>query len=105
MLSKREIGFTTDSDQVAPLPANVQFADLAQLARPDHSPPSLSCERTGRPKQKRLIVPLHQLEGDTLGPLEEPQLSADVVHLVAQHDNAMSYEVRGGRLDVVDAER
>src|SRR5437899_369442 len=33
------------------------------------------------------------------------QLSADVVHLVAQHGYAVGHEVRGGRLNVVDAER
>ena len=49
--------------------------------------------------------PLHQLEGDALRALEEPQLSADVIHLVAQHGYAIGHEVRGGRLDVVDAER
>src|SRR5438876_8189511 len=51
------------------------------------------------------VVPLHQLEGDALGTLDEPQLSADVVHLVAQHGYAVGHEVRGGRLNVVDAER
>src|SRR3982750_1627051 len=56
-------------------------------------------------RQKRLIVPLYQLEGDALGTLEEPQLSADVVHFVAQHGYAVGHQVRGGRLNVVDAER
>ena len=56
-------------------------------------------------REKPLIVPLYQLEGNALGTLEEPQLSADVVHLVAQHGYAVGHEVRGGRLDVVDAER
>jgi hypothetical protein len=51
------------------------------------------------------VVPLHQLEGDALGPLEEPQLSADVVHFVAQHGYAVGDEVRGGGLNVVDPER
>jgi hypothetical protein len=59
----------------------------------------------GRPRRKRLIVPLYQLEGDALGTLEEPQLPADVVHLVAQHGYAAGDEVRGGRLNVVDAGR
>jgi len=48
---------------------------------------------------------LYQLEGDALGTLEEPQLSADVVHLVAQHGYAVGHEVRCGRLNVVNAER
>ena len=60
--------------------------------------------RAGRLRQKRLIVPLDQLESDPLGTLEEPQLSADVVHLVAQHGYAVGDEVRSGRLNVVDAE-
>ena len=47
---------------------------------------------------------MYQLDGDALGTLEEPQLSADVVHLVAQHGYAVGHEVRGGRLNVVDAE-
>src|SRR5262245_19602922 len=51
------------------------------------------------------VVPLYQFEGDALGTLEEPQLSADVVHLVAQHGYAVGHEVRGGRLNVIDAER
>src|SRR5207245_4563162 len=55
--------------------------------------------------ENALVVPLYQLEGDALGTLEEPQLSADVVHLVAQHGYAVGHEVRGGRLNVVDAER
>ena len=45
-----------------------------------------------------------QLEGDALGTLEEPQLSADVVHLVAQHRHAIGNEVCGSRLNVVNAE-
>jgi hypothetical protein len=61
--------------------------------------------RAGRLRQKRLIVPLDQFESDPLGTLEEPQLSADVVHLVAQHGYAVGDEVRSGRLNVVDAER
>src|ERR1700750_2890911 len=63
------------------------------------------CRSMRRPRQERLIVPLDQLEGNALGTLEEPQLSADVVHLVAQHGYAVGHEVRGGRLNVVDAER
>src|SRR4029079_11064569 len=59
--------------------------------------------RSKRPA--RSVVPLHQLDGDALGTLEEPQLSADVVHLVAQHGYAVGHEVRGGRLNIVDAER
>lgn len=51
-----------------------------------------------------LIRPLHQLEGDVLGTLEQPQLSADVVHLIAQHGYAIGHEARGLCLDVVDAE-
>ena len=47
--------------------------------------------RAGRPRQKRLIVPLDQLESDSLGTLEGPQLSADVVHLVAQHGYAVGH--------------
>ena len=50
-------------------------------------------------------VPLYQFDCDALGPFEEPQLSADVVHLVAQHGYAVGHEARGGRLDVVDAKR
>ena len=50
-------------------------------------------------------VPLYQFDRDALGSFEEPQLSADVVHLVAQHGYAVGHEVRGGRLNVVDAER
>ena len=50
-------------------------------------------------------VPLYQFDCDAFGPFEEPQLSADVVHLVAQHGYAVGHEARGGRLDVVDAER
>src|SRR5262249_8678341 len=52
-----------------------------------------------------LAIPLHQFEGDALGTLEEPQRSADVVHLVAQHGYAVGHEVCGGRLNVVNAKR
>ena len=51
-----------------------------------------------------LAVPLYQLDGDALGTLEEPQLSVDVVHLVAEHRHAISHEVCSGCLKVVDAE-
>ena len=49
-------------------------------------------------------VALHQFKGDALGTLEQPQLSVDVVHLVAEHRDAVGCQVRGGRLDVGDAE-
>jgi hypothetical protein len=63
----------------------------------------------GRPlvgglSQNRLSRPLYQFEGNALRTLEKAQLSADVVHFVAQHGYAVGHEVRGGCLDIVDAE-
>ena len=71
----------------------------------DAYPLDLGKQWTLEIREKPLIVPLYQLEGNALGTLEEPQLSADVVHLVAQHGYAVGHEMRGGRLNVVDAER
>ena len=50
------------------------------------------------------VDPLDELEGDSLGTLEEPQPPADVVHLVAEHLHPVGNQVLGDRLDVVDAE-
>ena len=51
------------------------------------------------------VDPLHELEGDPFRAFEEAQPPADVVHLVAEHGHAVGDQVRGHRLDVVDAER
>lgn len=39
---------------------------------------------------ERLFGPLYQLDGDAFGTLEEPQLSAEVLHLVAEHCYALA---------------
>src|SRR4249920_2259482 len=46
--------------------------------------------------------PLHELERYPFGALEEAELPADVVHLVAEHLHAVGDEVRRHRGDVVD---
>src|SRR5262249_23948683 len=50
------------------------------------------------------VDPLHQFEGDPLGPFEESDSPADVVHLIAEHLHAVGHQMAGGRADIVDAE-
>ncbi len=62
----------------------------------------------GEPRSARGVIgidPLHQLEGDAFGAFEEAQPPADVVHLLAQHGDAVGLEMGRDGGDVVHPER
>ena len=58
--------------------------------------PSVCCAVLG------VVYPFHQLERDPFGALEEAEPPADVVHLLAEHRDAVRFEMGGRSSDVVD---
>src|SRR5215510_13714757 len=80
-------------------------ASVRMRSRPQINSATRSFVSGSRDCMSGLTDPLHQLEGDPLGPFEKSKSPADVVHLVAEHLDSVGHQMAGGCPDIVDAER